>query len=142
MAADFKRTSSAVRTPRAAAVAGILFALLLGTALVLLRLAVPGDPAGSGMWLTDSSHRNSVGLALYLVPFAGIAFMWFMGAARDRLGDKEDKFFATLFLGSDFLFVGMLFVLAALAGGLLDLVRQPHLSGVPYSVGLTCAVAG
>jgi hypothetical protein len=47
-----------------------------------------------------------------------------MGAVRDRLGDKEDKFFATLFLGSGFLFVGMLFVLAALAGGLLELAAE------------------
>ena len=119
MAAEFKLiTPSAVRTPRAAAIAGIVFALLLGTALVLLRQAVPANPADSGMWLTDSPHRNSVGLAMYLVPFAGISFLWFMGAVRDRLGEKEDKFFATLFLGSGFLFVGMLFVLAALAGGL------------------------
>ena len=119
MAAEFKLiTPTAVRTPRAAAIAGILFALLLGTALVLLRQAVPANPADSGIWLIDSAHRNSVGLALNLVPFAGISFLWFMGAVRDRLGDKEDKFFATLFLGSGFLFVGMLFVLAALAGGL------------------------
>ena len=98
VAAEFKLiTPSAVRTPRAAAIAGILFALLLGTALVLLRLAVPANPADSGRWLIDSSHRNSVGFALNLVPFAGISFLWFMGAVRDRLGDKEDKFFATLF---------------------------------------------
>ena len=130
---EFKLTPNAVRTPRAAAVAGILFALLLGTALVLLRHAVPAHPADSGTWLTDSSHRNSVRLALHLVPFAGIAFLWFMGAARDRLGDKEDKFFATLFLGSGFLFVGMLFVLAALAGGLLDLAAE-HQGRPPMQV--------
>ena len=133
MAAEFMLTPSAVRTPRAAAVAGILFALLLGTALVLMRHAVPAHPADSGTWLTDSSRRNSVGLALHLVPFAGIAFLWFMGAARDRLGDKEDKFFATLFLGSGFLFVGMLFVLAALAGGLLDLAAE-HQGRPPLQV--------
>ena len=85
MAAEFKLiTPSAVRTPRAAAIAGIVFALLLGTALVLLRQAVPANPADSGMWLTDSSHRNSAELAMYLVPFAGISFLWFMGAVRDR----------------------------------------------------------
>ena len=134
MAAEFKLiTPSAVRTPRAAAIAGIVFALLLGTALVLLRQAVPANPADSGMWLTDSSHRNSVGLAMHLVPFAGISFLWFMGAVRDRLGEKEDKFFATLFLGSGFLFVGMLFVLAALAGGLLELAAQ-HQGHPPLQV--------
>ena len=134
VAAEFKLiTPSAVRTPRAAAIAGIVFALLLGTALVLLRQAVPANPADSGMWLTDSSHRNSAELAMYLVPFAGISFLWFMGAVRDRLGEKEDKFFATLFLGSGFLFVGMLFVLAALAGGLLELAAQ-HQGRPPLQV--------
>ena len=134
MAAEFKLiTPGAVRTPRAAAIAGIVFALLLGTALALLRQAVPANPADSGMWLTDSPHRNSVGLAMYLVPFAGISFLWFMGAVRDRLGEKEDKFFATLFLGSGFLFVGMLFVLAALAGGLLELAAQ-HQGHPPLQV--------
>ena len=70
---------------------------------------------------------------MYLVPFAGISFLWFMGAVRDRLGDKEDKFFATLFLGSGFLFVGMLFVLAALAGGLLELAAE-HQGHPPLQV--------
>ena len=133
MAAEIKLTPNAVRTPRAAAIAGILFALLLGTALVLLRHAVPADPADSGTWLTDASRRNSVGLALNLVPFAGISFLWFIGALRDRLGDKEDKFFATLFLGSGFLFVGMLFVLAALGGGLLELAAE-HQGSPPLQV--------
>ena len=150
MAAEFNLTPNAVRTPRAAAIAGIVFALLLGIALVLLRNAVPANPADSGTWLTDSSRRNSVAFALNITPFAGISFLWFMGALRDRLGDKEDKFFATLFLGSGFLFVGMLFLLAALSGGLLELAAEnqgrPPLEvwefGRPtvYNVLTTCAM--
>ena len=35
---------------------------------------------------------------------------------RDRIGDREDRFFATVFLGSGLLFVAMLFVAAAVAG--------------------------
>lgn len=46
-------------------------------------------------------------LALGLVPFAGIAFLWFIGVLRDRVGVAEDRFFATVFLGSGLLFVGM-----------------------------------
>jgi hypothetical protein len=57
-------------------------------------------------------------VALNLVPFAGIAFLWFVGVLRDRIGEREDRFFATVFLGSGLLFVGMLFVGAAVAGGL------------------------
>ena len=48
-------------------------------------------------------------MGLYLVPFAGIAFLWFIGVVRDRIGEREDKFFATVFFGSGLLFVAMLF---------------------------------
>ena len=58
-------------------------------------------------------------LALGLVPFAGIAFLWFVGVLRDRVGEAEDRFFATVFLGSGVLFVGMLFVASAVAAGLV-----------------------
>lgn len=106
-----------LKTPRAAAIAGILFAVLLGASLVLIRLAIPADPREGGAWLTE--RAGSVALALNLVPFAGIAFLWFMGVLRDRIGDREDRFFATVFLGSGLLFLGLLFVAAALAGGML-----------------------
>ena len=58
-------------------------------------------------------------VALNLVPFAGIAFLWFIGVVRDRIGQREDRFFASVFLGSGLLFVGMLFVAAAFGGGLI-----------------------
>ncbi len=105
-------------TPWAAAVAGILFALLYGTGLVLIRLAIPADTtADSGAWL--ETNARGVDLALNLVPYAGIAFLWFIGVIRDRLGDVEDRFFATVFLGSGLLFLALTFAGAALAGGLL-----------------------
>jgi hypothetical protein len=108
-----------MRTPRAAGIAGIAFSVLLGGALVLLRLAVPRAVDADTAWLTDSSKRHSVEVALGLVPFAGIAFLWFIGVIRDRIGELEDRFFATVFLGSGLLFVAMLFVGAAIAGGML-----------------------
>ena len=110
---------SALSTPRAAAVAGIVFSVLLITSLALLRLSVPGNPAVAGGWLTDSGKRTAVAIGLNLIPFAGIAFLWFIGVIRDRIGAHEDRFFATVFLGSGLLFVGMLFVAAAVAGGLI-----------------------
>jgi hypothetical protein len=113
------RVGSQLRTPRAAAVAGIIFSVLLITALVLLRISVPAQPEVAGAWLTTSGRRASVTIALNLVPFAGIAFLWFIGVIRDRVGEREDRFFATVFLGSGLLFVGMIFVAAAVAGGLI-----------------------
>jgi len=111
------RVGSPLRTPRAAAVAGIVFSVLLIAALVLLRLSVPADPRVPGSWLTDPGRRTAVSIALALVPFAGIAFLWFIGVIRDRVGHREDRFFGTVFLGSGVLFVAMLFVTAAIAGG-------------------------
>src|SRR5689334_9115932 len=109
-------TDTSLRTPRAAGAAGIVFSLLLGVALVLILVSVPSDPATAGAWLTDSSRRGAIVLALNLVPFAGIAFLWFIGVVRDRIGQREDRFFASVFLGSGLLFVAMLFVAAAVAG--------------------------
>jgi hypothetical protein len=111
--------AKAIRTPRAAALAGIAFAVLFAVALALVRTAVPADPGEAGQWLSDGSRRDAVLLALGLVPFAGIAFLWFVGVVRDRVGDAEDRFFATAFLGSGLLFVGTLFVASAIAGGLI-----------------------
>jgi len=108
-----------LRTPKAAGVAGVLFALLLATALALVRLAAPADPAESGAWVTDPGRRRLVIVALNLVPFAGIAFLWFMGVMRDRIGEHEDRFFATVFLGSGLLFVAMLFVATAATAAIL-----------------------
>jgi hypothetical protein len=104
-------------TPRAAAVAGIVFSVLMGTALVLLRLAVPADPGDSADWLDDSAGQ--VKFAIALVPFAGIAFLWFIGVIRDRLGDFEDRFFASVLFGSGLLYLAMTFVSTAIIGGLI-----------------------
>jgi hypothetical protein len=112
------QAGSPLRTPRAAAVAGIVFSVFLIAALVLLRLSVPANPQVPGSWLTDPGRRTAVSVALSLIPFAGIAFLWFIGVLRDRIGQREDRFFATVFLGSGLLFVAMLFVTAAVAGGL------------------------
>ena len=106
-------------TPRAAAIAGILFSILLITSLALVRISVPANPQDAGAWL--SSNSKKVSLALNLLPFAGIAFLWFIGVVRDRLGEHEDRFFATVFLGSGLLFLAMLFTSAAVAGGVISM---------------------
>jgi hypothetical protein len=106
-----------LRTPRAAAIAGLLFSLLLAAAFVLLRLSVPTDPQEPGLWLRTNSQ--TITLAMNLIPFAGIAFLWFIGVLRDGLGEQEDRFFATVFFGSGLLFLGSLFVTAAVVGALL-----------------------
>jgi hypothetical protein len=116
---DMHLTNARLTTPRAAAIAGILFSLLLITSLILIKISVPATAIETGAWL--ESRWNIVNLALNLVPFAGIAFLWFIGVIRDRIGSNEDKFFATVFLGSGLLFLAMLFASAAVAGGLISM---------------------
>ena len=103
-----------LKTPRAAAIAGIVFSLLMFAIFWLLRRSIPADPLESGSWL--AADTGMIKLALNLVPLAGVAFLWFIGVLRDRLGQHEDRFFATVFLGSGLLFLAMLFVGAATIG--------------------------
>ena len=112
------RVVKRLKTPRAAGIAGILFALLMGTTIILIRNSTALNLTEAGRWLVDGGRRTSVTIAVNLIPFAGIAFLWFIGVMRDRLGEQEDRFFATVFLGSGLLFVAMLFVTAAIALGL------------------------
>ena len=113
------RTAHAIRTPRAAAVAGLVFSILFATSAVLTEWAIPEGSDDPGAWATDDARRRAVELSLRLLPFAGIAFLWFIGVIRDRLGEGEDRFFATVFLGSGLLFVAMFFASAAVTAGLL-----------------------
>jgi len=109
----------ALRTPRAAAIAGILFAVLYSTSWILIRLAIPGDALEASDWLEGQARNLS--LAMSLVPFAGISFLWFMGVVRDRMGHHEDQFFSTLFSGGGYLYLGLTFASAAAIGSVLVL---------------------
>jgi hypothetical protein len=104
-------------TPRAAALAGVVFAVLFGAVLVLIRTKMPEGVAGSTEWL--SSRRSGISAATVLMPFAGISFLWFIGVVRDGLGRFEDRFFASVFLGSGLLFLAMMFISMSVAAGLL-----------------------
>ena len=110
-------THAQLKTPKAAAIAGIAFSLLLLLILWLLRTSIPADPLEPGAWL--ATDTRAVTVALNLVPFAGVAFLWFIGVLRDRLAQLEDRFFATVFFGSGLLFLAMLFAAAAVIGAVV-----------------------
>jgi len=95
-----------------------VFALLFGTVIVLIRLRMPEGMKDSSAWLS-SSHTGIVTAAV-LMPFAGISFLWFIGVVRDGFGEYEDRFFASVFLGSGLLFLAMMFVATAVAAGLVS----------------------
>src|SRR6516225_9206575 len=109
-------TAQSLAPPRGAAISGVIFSVLTIVGLGLMRYAIPANLTAPGTWLIEPRHRHAIGLALKLVPFAGIAFLWFIGVIRNRLGELEDQCFATVFLGSGLLFVAMLFASAAVTG--------------------------
>ena len=119
-------TDADLKTPKAAAIAGIAFSLLLAVILWLLRTSIPADPLEPGAWL--ATDKRAITVALNLVPFAGVAFLWFNGVLRDRLGQLEDRFFASVFFGSALLFLAMLFAAAAVIGAvvLVATISAPH----------------
>jgi hypothetical protein len=114
------------RLPRTAAIAGILFCVLLITSQLLIWISIPADVGGPAVNVI--SHSKTISLGLNLLPFAGIAFLWFIAVVRNRLGELEDRFFATVFLGSGLLYIAMIFTGAALAGGLIRvLINAPEI---------------
>ncbi|MFF3941435.1 hypothetical protein [Streptomyces phaeofaciens] len=113
-----RQTRRHLGTPRAAGIAGTVFAILMAAAIVLMRLALPGGADGADV-AVNAGQRHTVRTALELLPYAGIAFLWFMGALREQAGAGEDRFVSTVFLGSGLVFVATLFASAAAAGALL-----------------------
>ncbi|MFD8820645.1 hypothetical protein ACFV23_56550, partial [Streptomyces sp. NPDC059627] len=109
-----------LQTPRAAGVAGVVFARRLAAAMVLIRLGIPEGADAVTTRQADPTQRSAVRAALLLVPFAGIFFLWFVGAVRSHVGDAEDRFMATVFLGSGLVFTATMFGAAAAAAAVLD----------------------
>jgi hypothetical protein len=103
-------------TPVAGAIAGILFAVLFGVSVMVIRSSMADLERGTGAWPESTLHQ--LRFAIGLVPFAGLFFLWFIAVARERLGRFEDQFFATVFLGSGLLFLAMMFAAAASAAAI------------------------
>lgn len=110
-------TRGRLRSPRAAAIAGILFSVLLTTSVVLVRYVAGITPEQIDREGLETG-AGAASLAVALIPFAGLAFLWFTGVVRDWVGDREDKFFATLFFGSGILIIGLLFIWGATIGAM------------------------
>lgn len=114
------RVAAAVRQPRSAAIAGLVFGLILGSVILLLQSAAPSSLDAADTWDLEGDRRDAVSTAIALIPFAGIAFLWLIGVIRDRIGEQEDRFLATVFLGSGLIYVAMLFASGAIAIGMLN----------------------
>ena len=124
--------TSGLRTPRAAAVAGIAFGVLYVLSTVVLGIRPPEGmgPGDFDNWYRTTASTNLTVVSLYLTPFAGIAFLWFVAVIRSRVGEREDRFFATVFIGSGLLFVAMLWAAGAVVASLVVMNRFAA-TGVP-----------
>ena len=84
-----------------AAVAGIASSVLGITAQLLFRTL---DPSLSQQeiveWYLDEGNQWRVILGLNAAVISSITFLWFVAVIRRRIGDREDRFFSTVFLGS------------------------------------------
>jgi hypothetical protein len=131
---DLAPFARGLRAPRAAGVAGLLFSALFVGSVLLLRHQPPSGATAEELkafYLQgDGKYINLVGL--YLAPFAGVAFLWFVAVARSQVGHRADRFFDTVFLGSGVLFVAMLYAAAAAAGAFAAAIRFQD-AGAPAS---------
>ncbi|HYO18264.1 MAG TPA: hypothetical protein VES02_06315 [Dermatophilaceae bacterium] len=137
--------ASAVRQPKAAAIAGLAFGLILASVLVLLNSAAPSSLVESGTWIAEGERRDAVSTALALIPFGGIAFLWFIAVVRSSLGRREDRFFDAVFMGSGLMFVAMLFAAAAVLMSTLSLTEAgvpPNLASPVQAWALASALLG
>jgi hypothetical protein len=116
MAEERSRPLRNLTTPRAAALAGVLFAVLFAATIILIRTSLPEGAQPGSQWLDTGSGK--IRLASEIMPFAGISFLWFIGVVRANLGRYEDKFFSTVTLGSGLLFLAMMFASSAVGAGL------------------------
>lgn len=127
------------KTPRAAAIAGILFGVLFSFCIINLKLSMPANLTDMNSW-TDT-NRSRIAITMELMPFAGLAFLWFVGVVRDKMGAFEDQFFATVVQGSGLLFLAMTFCAFAIGAGMLtayniggDQVITPNIFQVNQSI--------
>ena len=78
----------AVEAPRAAAIAGLAAAALYVGAISLLRDLPVFDSSDAEVaeWFASGADTAWMVGALFLLPFAGIAFLWFIAVVRDQIG--------------------------------------------------------
>ena len=97
-----------MRSIEAAAIAGLLHgALSIAGSALLLRAPDPGEgDATVAAWYLDEANQRSMILGVNLLTVSSIMFVWFVAVIRRRVGDRENRFFGTVFLGSALLVAG------------------------------------
>ena len=118
MATDSTPLVRRISSPHPAAWAGVAFAVLFLVGYFMVESAPTASATDAELleYYTSSDRTAVVVAALYVVPFSGIAFIWFLAALRQRVqsvAPQEEMVFATVQLVSGVLFLAMMFVAAA-----------------------------
>jgi len=97
-----------------AAVAGIVCAICWSVALrgLLARPRVGAGPSEVARFY--ESHHTQVVVLLALIVIGTVAFLWFVGVVRSRLGQREHRMLGSVFLGSSVLLAGLVLLGAAM----------------------------
>jgi hypothetical protein len=127
----------------AAAVAGIICAI--GWSLSLRGLLSAPDIGASdreiNRYYADPSNATAALVWLQVLILSTIAFLWFVGVVRGRIGDREPKLFGTVFLSSSILLAALLFLGATLLAAPAVLVAVGDTAPDPGSTALMRAAA-
>jgi len=113
-----------LRTARSVAIAGIVFAVTMSATLYLFRSAFPLDAVLVTAEAPSAEALDRGRWALFLLPYVGISFLWFMGALNYSLGHADNRLFTTVFLASGILFIGLCFVAGAVGAAELAAFSQ------------------
>ena len=133
-----------VRSVEAAAVAGIGYSVLAVLALTRMSSYPSLDQTNAELtaWFDDDGNQVLLGGALGLASVSAIAFLWFVAVIRRRLGDREDRFFATVFFGSGIAYVAVWLVGASvLAGPAIAMTLLDAAEVTPASASLAGGIA-
>lgn len=137
------RVRSRVASIEAAAVAGIVCAIGWSLSLRVL-LSAPGIGATDreiAEYYADSGNATAALVWVQVLVFSTIAFLWFVGVVRGRIGDREPKLFGTVFLGSSILLAALLFLGATLLAAPAVLVAVADKAPDPGSTSLLRSAA-
>ena len=143
-----RRWRSRLASVEAAAIAGIVAAIGWSIAIrgLLMTPGVDDSPEQIAAFYANPDRRPNAVLLLQILVIATIAFLWFVGVVRGRLGDAEPKLFGTVFLGGAILLAGILLVGAAALAAPSILVgvggRQPDPGAVSTMRAFAVALFG
>lgn len=137
----------ALRSVEAAAIAGLAHSVLSLIATAML-LDSP-DPAEGDVamadFFSDGGNQARALAAVNLLAISSIAFLWFVAVIRRRVGNRENRFFGTVFFGSglllagSWLVAGVLFATPALATQRFEVAPDAGTVAIVQSAGLTMA---